>query len=436
MIDRRDGRDAGEGGARDGGVPEGTQSSHLLLPPRSGPGAADRHGPGGGAPADGGEGPRERGGALLSVALPGLPQLLAGRLLAGGLTLGIWTACLLVGVFRWERVRGASTGPVDHQLALASLILLGVGAWLWSLRDVQHRDSGSAEAAEEPGLLAGLWAGLQQNRVALAAALFVGGLYLVALLTPLVAPFDPTMQGDLLTRRLQGPSLEHLLGTDQYARDIFSRLLYGARVSLFIGLLAVGIAVGFGTLLGSLAGYLGGWVDALIMRGVDMVMAFPRLVLLVVVIALFQPSIVLIIAILGFTQWPHVTRIVRAEVLSVRQREFVEAGEALGYSRTRIMGRHILPNVLAPIVVAASLGVGDTIILEAVLSFLGLGIQPPTPSWGVMVAEGRNYMLGAWWISAAPGLAIVGVVLAFNLMGDGLRDVLDPRAGHGEGGTP
>ena len=434
MTDRRGGRDAVEGGARGDGVPDEAPSSHLLLPPRSGPGTADRSGPGGRSAADGGEEVRERGGALLSMALPGLPQLLAGRLLAGALALGSWTTCLLVGVIRWERVRAAWAGPVDHQLALATLVALGVGAWLWSLRDVQGRGSGSRDGAGESGVVVELQTGLRRNRVALAASLFIGGLYLVALLTPLLAPFDPTIQGDLLTRRLQGPSLEHLLGTDQYARDIFSRLLYGARVSLFIGLLAVGIAVGLGTLLGSVAGYLGGWVDALIMRGVDMVMAFPRLVLLIVVIALFQPSIFLIIAILGFTQWPHVTRIVRAEVLSVRQREFVEAGEALGYSRTRIIGRHILPNVLAPIVVAASLGVGDTIILEAVLSFLGLGIQPPTPSWGVMVAEGRNYMLGAWWISAAPGLAIVGVVLAFNLMGDGLRDVLDPRAGREGGG--
>lgn len=377
-----------------------------------------------------------RTGRLLSVLLPGAPQLLAGRLLPGGVTLGIWTTCLLIGGLRWERVRAAWAGPADHQLALAALGVLGAGAWLWSLRDLQRRRSGSREGREAPRIMGELWAGLQQNRVALSAALFIGGLFSLALLTPFVAPYDPTMQGDLLTRRLRGPSLEHLLGTDQYARDILSRLLYGARVSLFIGLLAVGIAVGFGTLLGSIAGYLGGWIDAMIMRGVDMVMAFPRLVLLIVVIALFQPSILLIVAILGFTQWPHVTRIVRAEVLSVRQREFVEAGNALGYSRTRIIGRHILPNVLAPIVVAASLGVGDTIILESVLSFLSLGIQPPTPSWGVMVAEGRNHMLGAWWIAAAPGLAIVGVVLAFNLVGDGLRDVLDPRVGPGGGRAP
>jgi peptide/nickel transport system permease protein len=168
-------------------------------------------------------------------------------------------------------------------------------------------------------------------------------------------------------------------------------------------------------------------VDALVMRFADMVMAFPRIVFLILLVALFQPSLLLIVAALALTQWPPVTRIVRGEVLSLREREFTEAARALGFPTRRIILRHILPNAAAPIIVAACLGIGNTIVLEAGLSFLGLGLQPPTPSWGVMVAEGRNYLLNAWWIATFPGMAIVLVVLSFNLLGDGLRDALDPR---------
>jgi len=185
--------------------------------------------------------------------------------------------------------------------------------------------------------------------------------------------------------------------------------------------------VTLGTLLGAVAGYVGGWVDVATMRLVDMVIAFPRLVLLITVVALFQSSVVLIVVVLGLTLWPSTARIVRAEVLGVREREFVQAARALGYSRRRIILRHVVPNVLAPVIVAATLGIGDTIVLEAGLSFLGQGIQPPTPSWGTMVADGRNNLLGAWWLSTFPGFAIVITVLSFNLVGDGLRDALDPR---------
>jgi peptide/nickel transport system permease protein len=250
---------------------------------------------------------------------------------------------------------------------------------------------------------------------------------MIALLTPFLAPFDPALQGSLIGERLLSPSAAHPLGTDQFARDVLSRLLYGARVSLSIGFVAVGISITIGTVLGAIAGFLGGWVDTVIMRVVDVVISFPRLILLITIIAFFEPSIFLIVAVLGLTQWPSTTRLVRGEVLSLREREFIQAGTALGYSRTRLIFRHLVPHTLAPVIVAATLGIGDTIVLEAGLSFLGLGVQPPTPSWGTMVADGRNNLLGAWWISTFPGLAIVVTVLSFNLAGDGLRDALDPR---------
>jgi peptide/nickel transport system permease protein len=267
----------------------------------------------------------------------------------------------------------------------------------------------------------------RRNRLAMVGAGAVLVLYAVALLAPWLAPFDPLSPGDLATRMV-GPSSLHWMGTDAAARDVFSRLLYGARISLGIGLVAVVIGSTLGTLVGAVAGYFGGWVDATLMRTVDLVIAFPRLILMVMVVALFEPSVGLIVLVLGLTLWPTTARIVRAEVLSVRERPFVEAARALGYSRRRIILRHVVPNVLAPVIVAATLGIGDTIILEAGLSFLGLGVQPPYPSWGTMVADGRNNLLGAWWLATFPGLAIALTVLAFNLMGDGLRDALDPRS--------
>jgi peptide/nickel transport system permease protein len=253
------------------------------------------------------------------------------------------------------------------------------------------------------------------------------GLYLIAVLAPVLAPYDPVAQGDLSTTAYLPPGSGHWLGTDQLGRDVLSRILYGARISLVIALVAVAIALLLGSLLGVVAGYLGGKVDALIMRFTDLVMAFPRLVLLILIMALFEPSVTLIILVLGLTQWPGTARLVRGEVLSLREREFIQAARALGFGRVRIIGRHLLPNVLAPVIVAATLGIGNTIVLEAGLSFLGLGVQAPMPSWGTLVADGRQNLLGAWWLATFPGLAIVVTVLAFNLLGDGLRDALDPR---------
>lgn len=270
-------------------------------------------------------------------------------------------------------------------------------------------------------------ASFAKNRLAVAGLAVVAFLCACAVVAPLLAPYDPLLPGSLLTERMVAPSAVHLMGTDQAARDVLSRLLYGARISLGIGVVAVAIAVTLGTLVGAVAGYVGGWVDGAVMRFVDMVIAFPRLVLLVTIVAVFQPSVVLIVAVLGLTLWPTTARVVRGEVLGLREREFVLAARALGYSRRRIILRHVVPNVLAPVIVAATLGIGDTIVLEAGLSFLGLGVQPPMPSWGTMIADGRNNLLGAWWLSTFPGFAIVLTVLAFNLVGDGLRDALDPR---------
>lgn len=366
---------------------------------------------------------RSRGGRPLSAVLPGAPQLLAARFGAGLATLLVWLGLLAVLILRWERVWAAPGGSLDDWVALTTLVGGLVCVWIWSWRDVA-----------QPHLR---WVGVSQwalaarafsrNRLAVIGALGILALYVIALLTPLLAPADPAALGSLLTDLLMAPSDVHLLGTDHFARDVLSRVLYGARVSLSIGFVAVAISVTIGTLLGAVAGSFGGWVDTVIMRFVDMVISFPQLVLLITIIALFEPSIFLIVAVLGLTQWTGTARLVRGEVLALREREFIQAAGALGFSRARIILFHLIPNVLGPVIVAATLGIGNTIVLEAGLSFLGLGVQPPTPSWGTMVADGRNVMLQAWWLSTFPGLAIVVTVLCFNLVGDGLRDALDPR---------
>ena len=267
----------------------------------------------------------------------------------------------------------------------------------------------------------------RRSKVAMFGLVILVLMYLVALIAPWIAPYDPIAQKNIVATSFLAPNAQHWLGTDRFGRDILSRIIYGARISLSIGLVATLISVTLGTVLGAVAGYFGGKIDAIIMRFTDMVLAFPRLVLLIMIVALFSPSFVVIVTVLGLTQWPNTARIVRGDVLSLREREYIQAAHALGFSRSRIIFRHLIPNVLAPVIVTATLGIGNTIVLEAGLSFLGLGVQPPTPSWGNMVADGRDSLLGAWWVATFPGLVIVVAVLAFNLVGDGLRDALDPR---------
>ncbi len=362
-------------------------------------------------------------GRWLGAVLPGVPQIIGGQWGRGSAALLGWVGMLALLAFRTEEVLGAPTGAWDEKLAVVTLIGVMLSSWIWSFRSSSHGvDERRGSTHTELALAA-----FSRNKTAVAGLLVLSALYVLALVTPLIAPHDPVEQYDIVSERLVGSSGTFLLGTDQYARDVLSRLLYGARISLTIGFVAVGISVSIGTLLGAIAGYFGGWVDGLIMRFVDMVISFPRLILLITIIAIFEPSLFLVIAVLGLTLWPSTARIVRGEVLSLREREFVLAAQALGYSRWRILLRHLIPNALAPVIVAATLGIGHTIVLEAGLSFLGLGVQPPTPSWGTMVADGRNHLLDAWWLATFPGLAIVFTVLAFNLVGDGLRDALDPR---------
>ena len=252
-------------------------------------------------------------------------------------------------------------------------------------------------------------------------------LALMAAAAPFVARHDPF--GVDLINSLQPPSPSHWFGTDIQGRDVWARLVFGARVSLSVGLISQGIALTLGVILGLVAGYYGGWMDELVMRLADVTLAFPTLLLLIALVAALQPSLSIVFVTIGVVGWAGMARLVRGQVLVVRELEFVQAERALGATDVRILGRHILPSVIAPVVIAGTLGVAGAIMAESSLSFLGLGVQPPTPSWGSMIADGRDlYQLRhAPWTSVFPGLAIGSAVLGFNLLGDALRDALDPR---------
>ena len=269
------------------------------------------------------------------------------------------------------------------------------------------------------------WRQFRRNELALAGGVVVLFLSLAALLAPVMAPYDPAAYD--VKQILLPPSGVHLLGTDQIGRDVLSRMLYGARISMAVGFISVGIAVVIGTLIGTTAAYYGGRVDELLMRFVDLMLNFPRLFLLLTLIALLRPSIWVIMAVIGFTGWMGLARLVRSEILSLKEREFVLSAKALGALDVRVMFRHILPNALVPVLVSATLGVAGAILAESGLSFLGLGVQPPTPSWGNILIDGKANIEIAWWLSVFPGLAILVTVLAYNLLGEGLRDALDPR---------
>ena len=361
-----------------------------------------------------------------TALVPGMPHLLTGRRQFGFtiLALAVFLIAVLV-ISRRRIVTTVTAGSVDEWLALLTLVLGLLVAWGVGVVRVMGRGARSRTRGTSPWIIA--WREFHRNRLAVLGLYLMAALYLVTLLAPYLAPYDPTAIGDVVATRFLPPSFEHPMGTDRFGRDVFTRALYGARISLSIGFIAVSISITLGTFVGAVSGFFGGAVDTVLMRFVDMLISFPRLVLLITVVALFQPSIFLIIVVLGLTLWPSTARIVRGEVLSLREREFIQAARALGLSHARIILRHLVPNVMGVVIVAATLGIGNVILIEAGLSFLGFGVQPPTPSWGAMVSSGRDVLLQAWWVSTFPGLAIVFTVIAFNLMGDGLRDALDPR---------
>jgi len=270
-----------------------------------------------------------------------------------------------------------------------------------------------------------VWRRFKQHKLAMFGLYFLVFMYLVAIFAPLIAP--QSYRATDPSNRLKGVSREHLMGTDHLGRDVFSRVIWGSRVSLSVGFVAAGVAVLFGTVVGAVAGYFGGVVDNVLMRFTEVVMSFPTFFLLITIVSIVERSIFNIMLVIGITSWPGLARMVRAEFLSLREQEFVLAAKALGASDSRIIFRHILPNAMAPIIVSATLQIGGAILTESSLSFLGLGIPEPFPSWGSILNTGRTNLRQAPWITFFPGILIFLTVLAFNYVGDGLRDALDPR---------
>ncbi|MDP3298307.1 MAG: ABC transporter permease [Thermodesulfovibrionia bacterium] len=269
------------------------------------------------------------------------------------------------------------------------------------------------------------WQRFKRNRLAVTGGIMVLALFFAGALAPVVSPFNPN---DIDRKHiLEPPGISHPLGTDDLGRDVLSRMLYGSRISLSVGFIAVGIATVIGVIIGAVSGYYGRWTDRIIMRVIDIMLSIPTFFLILAVIAFVGPSIWNIMIIIGLTSWMGVARLVRAEFLSLKEREFVLAAKALGASNMRIIFKHIMINSMAPVFVSAVLGVASAILVESALSFLGLGVQPPTPSWGNILTLGKDNIEIAWWLSVFPGLAILITVLVYNLVGEGLRDALDPR---------
>ncbi len=271
------------------------------------------------------------------------------------------------------------------------------------------------------------WRRFAENRLALIGLIIILALVLIAIFADLLAPYSPTI-GNLATARLLPPSWEHWLGTDDQGRDILSRLIYGSRLTLYVVVLVAIIAAPIGLLVGTVSGYAGGWVDAVLMRITDIFLAFPKLVLALALVAALGPGIENAVIAIAVTSWPPYARIARAETMQVRNSDYISAVRLMGASPIRIVLRHIMPLCMSSLIVRVTLDMAGIILTAAGLGFLGLGAQPPLPEWGAMIASGRRFILDQWWVAAAPGVAILLVSLGFNLLGDGLRDALDPRS--------
>ncbi|MEW6698659.1 MAG: nickel transporter permease [Bacillota bacterium] len=283
----------------------------------------------------------------------------------------------------------------------------------------------NAPAEQVYSPMADFWRRLRKNKLAMVSLVFLVALILVAVFAPLVAPYDPYASD--MPKALQGPSSQHLLGNDELGRDILSRIIYGARISLKVGLIAVSIALSVGMVVGSLAGYYGGRLDNIIMRFMDIMLAFPSILLAIALMAVLGRGVENAIIAIGIVSIPEYARIVRGSVLSVKENEYVQAARAIGNNDLQIIFKHILPNVMAPVIVRGTLGISTAILETSALGFLGLGVVPPFAEWGTMLGSGRGYMFNAPHLVFFPGIAITLTVMAFNLLGDGLRDALDPR---------
>lgn len=362
--------------------------------------------------------------------VPGLGHWVIGKR-SRGIHLFVFTLVVtFVLVWRWDRVFNAFAGrAIDEWIAALFLCGCLAGALAfsgWDVRRLLEKDKEEAVSKKSPLRIA--MRRFKANQLAIVSIYVIALMYFVAILTPLLAPYDPAAIDNVLETRYQSPSLAHLFGTDEFGRDLFARALYGARVSLSVGFLAMLISKVIGTTYGAVAAYFGGWVDNLLMRLVDVIIAFPTFYLMLMLVGVFEANILVLVLILGLTSWPGSARFIRGEILSLKEQEFTEAARAIGLPAKAIIVRHLIPSALSPVLVSAALSVAGMIGAEAGLSFLGLGIRPPTPSWGNMVSAGQDALLVAWWVAFFPGALLAATLIAFSLLADGLRDALDPKA--------
>lgn len=361
--------------------------------------------------------------------IPGLGHLRIGRRRRGLHLLAYTVAIAIVLVWRWDRFTEAVTASaVDQRMAALFLVLSLLGASAFSVWDVRRLANGAGRPHAGKSPLRIALRRFRANTLAVWSVYVIVFLYVVAILAPLIAPHDPAAIENVLDTRYLSPSWAHPFGTDEFGRDLLSRALYGARVSLSVGLLAMLIAKLIGTTYGAIAAYYGGWVDNVLMRAVDVIIAFPTFYLMLMLVGVFEANIMFLVLILGLTAWPGTARFIRGEILSLKEQEFTESARAIGLPSHLVIMRHLIPSALSPVLVSAALSVAGMISAEAGLSFLGLGIRPPTPSWGNMVSAGQDALLVAWWVAFFPGALLAVTLVAFSLLADGLRDALDPKA--------
>lgn len=364
-----------------------------------------------------------------AFVLPGSGHLLFKKNIRLGIHLLIGTGALaLLVIFRLDRfIDTFQSKAFDHWLAAIFAIL----SWLAMVFiSVKHTYEFLIDKIKKPRIKTPLVLAsrrFKENKLAVLSLYVICLFYLIAVLAPFLATHDPSAIDNVLETRYQSPSWEHPFGTDEFGRDLYSRALYGARVSLSVGLLAVLIAISIGTLYGSVAGYFGGFIDNIMMRFVDVFIAFPTFFLLLMLVGVFEASIVAMVLILGLTSWPGTARFIRGEVLSLKEKQFTEAARAIGLPHRTIILRHLIPNGISPVLVSAAMMVSGMIYYEAGLSFLGIGIRPPTPTWGNMMSSGKDALLVAWWVALFPGGILAATMLSFNLLADGLRDAFDPK---------
>lgn len=361
--------------------------------------------------------------------VPGVGHLMLARRRRGLHLLGYTLLLLGVLLWRWERFVAAFTTTAVDQWAAALFVVASLTGAVWfSVRDVRRVTRQPAQPQQGKSPMGIAMRRFRANSLAVASVYVILFMYLVAILAPLLAPHDPSAIERVLETRYLAPSWAHLMGTDEFGRDLLSRAIYGARVSLSIGLLAMLVAKLIGTTYGAIAGYAGGWVDNVMMRAVDVIIAFPTFYLMLMLVGVFEANILVLVLILGLTAWPGTARFIRGEFLSLKEQEFTESARAIGLPARLIIVRHLIPSALSPVLVSAALSVAGMIGAEAGLSFLGLGIRPPIASWGNMVSAGQDALLVAWWVAFFPGALLATTLIAFSLLADGLRDALDPKA--------